>query len=295
MSVVSHQDGIMVVDSDTAAVRPKSLLVFALLLLVGCASAAEGPLVDRRGVVVQRVFLPHSNASDKKVELLWTHPAGDGPWPAVLFIHGHQEVRDGAEAYVKTGQLGAMAHRGYVAAAISQPGYGHSDGPADFCGPFTQDAVLTAIAFLRKQAFVNPKKTALYGYSRGAIVASMVATQDQTLAAVILGGGAYDFFKWYPTPLRGIDTNIQFESGLSDEAFKARSAMYHAEKIKSPILLLHGTSDERVPVRQAEAFAAKLEANHIPLRIKLFPGAGHRIPLREQYREIYPFLKEFLR
>ena len=264
----------MVVDSDATSVRRKSLLVFALLFLVGCASAVEGPLVDRRGWVIHREFLPHSKASNKKVELLWTQPAGDGPWPAVLFIHGHQLVRDGGEAYVKTGALGLMARRGYVAAAVSQPGYGNSDGPADFCGPFTKDAVLTAIAFLRKQPSVSPNKTALYGYSRGAIVASMVATQDQELAAVILGGGAYDFFKWYPTPLAGIDANIKFESGLSDEAFKARSALYHAEKIQSPILLLHGTNDERVPLQQARAFAAKLQANHIPIRGRI---RGRRI------------------
>ena len=38
-----------------------------------------------------------------------------------------------------------------------------------------------------------PHKVALYGYSRGAIVASMVATQDPKLAAVVLGAGAYNF------------------------------------------------------------------------------------------------------
>jgi len=31
----------------------------------------------------------------------------------------------------------------------------------------------------------------------------------------------------------------------------ARSAIYHAEKIKAPVLLLHGGADERIPVRQA--------------------------------------------
>jgi dipeptidyl aminopeptidase/acylaminoacyl peptidase len=86
-----------------------------------------------------------------------------------------------------------MASRGYVAAALSQPGYGHSDGPSDFCGPFTQDAVVVAIDFLRNQSFVDPNKVVLYGYSRGAIVASMVATKDPKLAAVVLGAGAYNF------------------------------------------------------------------------------------------------------
>lgn len=80
-----------------------------------------------------------------------------------------------------------MAARGYGAAAVFQPGYGNSDGAPHFCGPFTQDAVLVAIDFLRNKTFVNPNKVVLFGYSRGAIAASMVATKDQNLAPVILG------------------------------------------------------------------------------------------------------------
>jgi dipeptidyl aminopeptidase/acylaminoacyl peptidase len=191
--------------------------------------------------------------------------------------------------------LGILASRGYVAAALSQPGYGHSDGPPDFCGPFTQEAVLVAIDFLRNQPFVHPNKVALYGYSRGAIVASMVATKDPKLAAVVLGAGAYDFFRWYPTPLRGIDANIEREAGTSAEAFRARSAIYHVDTIKAPILLLHGAQDERVPVQQAEAFADKLQTNSIAVKVKIFPNARHSIPIDEQYREIYSFLEQFLR
>jgi dipeptidyl aminopeptidase/acylaminoacyl peptidase len=113
----------------------------------------------------------------------------------LLLIHGHQEhLRNGGEAFVRTGRLGVIATRGYVAAALSQPGYGDSDGPPDYCGPFTQDATMVAVDFLRRLPFVDSKRVALYGYSRGAIVASMVATRDPRLAAVVLGAGAYDFF-----------------------------------------------------------------------------------------------------
>ena len=76
--------------------------------------------------------------------------------------------------------MGRMASRGYVAAAVSQPGYGQSDGPPDFCGPYTQAAVMKAIDFLRQMPVVQPQHVALYGYSRGAIVASMVVTRTHS-------------------------------------------------------------------------------------------------------------------
>lgn len=276
-------------------IKSKSPRFLLLLVFAGCAAIEEGPLIDRGGWVVRREFLPHSRDGNKKVELFWTKPPGEGPYPAILFIHGHQEqVKNGGEEYVRVGRLGIMASRGYVAAAVSQPGYGNSDGPPDFCGPFTQEAVLIALDFLRRQPFVRPDKVALSGYSRGAIVASMVATRDQTLAAVVLGAGIYDFFKLYPTGIRGIDANIRNEAGTSDEAFRARSAAYHVEKINAPILMLHGAHDDRAPVQHAADFAETLKANGVRVRFKIFP-AGHSIPVGEQYSEIYPFLREFLR
>jgi dipeptidyl aminopeptidase/acylaminoacyl peptidase len=263
---------------------------------VACAAAREQQLIDRAGWVVHRDLLPHSQDARKRVELFWTRPAGDGPYPVLLLVHGHQEqLRNGGEAFVRTGRLGVIAARGYVAAALSQPGYGDSDGPPDYCGPFTQDATMVAIDFLRRQPFVDSKRVALYGYSRGAIVASMVATRDPRLAAVVLGAGAYDFFSWYPTPLPGIDANIRLETGASTEAFRARSAIYHAEQIRAPVLLLHGAQDERIPVQQAEAFAEKLRASGVAVTLKIFPSARHGIAIDEQYREIYPFLEQALR
>jgi dienelactone hydrolase len=272
-------------------------LLFVYSITLSACSGVEralptATLADPSGWTINRELIPHSKDSAKKVELFWTKPAGDRVYPAVLFIHGHQEeaVTEGGEAYVKLGRLRSMVEQGYVAAAVSQPGYGYSDGPRDYCGPFTQDAVLSALAFLRTMPFVNPDKVAILGYSRGAITASMVATQDPRLAAVVLGAGAYDFSKMYPTTLRGIQENIRIEAGTSDQAFKARSAIYHAEKIKAPILLLHGGRDERIQVQQAEAFAEQLKANGITYKIRVFPNAGHAIPISEQYREIDPFL-----
>ena len=283
------------VRGETTRFGIKVFLVSAVLLMVARAAVAEDALVDPRGWPIHRELLPHSQDRSKVIELFWTKPEGRGPFPAVLFIHGHQETqRNGGEAYVLTGRLGIMARRGYVAAAVSQPGYGNSSGPPDFCGPYTQQATLVAIDFLRRQPFVNPNKVALFGYSRGAIVAAMVATLDPRLAAVVLGAGTYDFFTYRPTS-PGISRNLFAETGMSTEAFMARSAIYHVRQIRAPVLLLHGAADERIPVQQAEAFAEKLKAAGVRYRFKEFPGAPHGIPIEDQYREVYPFLNEFLR
>lgn len=250
---------------------------------------------DRRGQEIHRVFVNHGAGSTKEIELFWAKPEGTGPWPAVVFVHGHQGAhnRTGGMVYAKVGRLGRTVDLGYVAAAVSQPGYGNSDGPPDFCGPFSQDAVLHAIEWLRHRKFVRADKIGLSGYSRGAIVASMVATKDTRLGAVVLSAGMYDFNEGYPTGITGLDHNIEIESGTTDAAFAARSAMLHTGKIRAPVLLLHGSADDRFDVRSVEKFAGKLKTTNPDVSLRVF-DAGHRIPFRDLYGETYPFLARHL-
>jgi len=49
-----------------------------------------------------------------------------------------------------------------------------------------------------------------------------------------------------------------------------------------------------VPVQQSEAFAEKLQATGVAVTLKIFPDAKHGIPIDEQYREIFPFLEQYL-
>jgi dipeptidyl aminopeptidase/acylaminoacyl peptidase len=271
--------------------------ILALFILGGLGCAAQsGILKGPGGQTIYRDYFAHPTKGDKRVEIFWTKPEGNGPWPAVFLIHGHQETfRSGGEMYVENGYLENLAKRGYVAASVSQPGYGQSDGPAEFCGPFTQEAVLGAIEFLRRKPFVNPNKVALFGYSRGAIASSMVATRDPRLSAVILGGGAYDFRTWYPTAISGINRYIEQEAGTTPDAFRDRSAIDHVDKIRASVLVLHGEKDDRVPLTQAQEFVKKLKAAHVRCQFRTVPGAGHGIPRKIIYMELFRFLEKHLR
>ena len=243
-------------------------------------------------------FLPHPKDHSKKIEIYWLKPQGDGPWPVVLEIHGHQEPqRPGAANGF--GWFEKMANTGYIGAGISQPGYGRSDGPPDYCGPFTQAAVQEVLKYFRALPFVRGDKIALYGMSRGAVVASMVATKEPTLAAMVLNVGVYDMrASYYKLRLSeetaGIAENIASEAGTSEKAFLERSALRHVTQIKTPALIITSEHDNPDSARQAELLATKLRKRGVPVQFKKFSGFGHFIPNKIRNMEIDPFLRQYL-
>ncbi|WP_226886810.1 alpha/beta hydrolase family protein [Nisaea nitritireducens] len=210
-----------------------------------------------------------------------------------MLVHGYQGgLFKGAKQVVERGVLLQLSSSlNITAAAVSQPGFGASDGPADFCGPRTQQAIMAALSFLKEQPSIDPDRIVLYGYSRGAIASAMVATQVPDLEALILSSGVYDLKAAFDSSSGGVRQAIQNEAGLSNEAFLARSALYHTHKIHSNILILHGRQDDRAPVSQAEIFAETLSDAGVPVTLSLFE-CGHRIPLEYSQGVLRPFLEQ---
>lgn len=214
-----------------------------------------------------------------QVELFQAKPDPEHSAGAILFVHGNQGGRRiGAREAVDSGTLARFSSRlNIAAAAVSQPGFGLSEGAPDFCGPATQQAIATALAFLRAQPHVDPDNIVLHGYSRGAVASAMVATTDADLRAVILGAGVYDLGEAYRTARPGIRLAIEQEAGTSEAAFSARSAFRHVDRIRCETLLLHGRHDDRAPVAQAERMAHALTRAGVEASLQVF-DCGHNIP-----------------
>jgi dipeptidyl aminopeptidase/acylaminoacyl peptidase len=222
---------------------------------------------------------------------LFQAQAPTSPKGAILFVHGYQRglLLGGKEA-VESGTLARFSSRfNIVAAAVSQPGFGASDGPSDFCGPITQQAISAAIHFIQHQSAIDPSRFALFGNSRGAVASAMAATKMPDLGALILMSGVYDLKAAYQTSSADIRQAIEMEAGLSEKAFEDRSALHHAPKILAETLILHGKRDDRAPFNQADKLAAALSRAGTAVTFRSF-DCGHRIPQEQRA----PVLRDFL-
>jgi dipeptidyl aminopeptidase/acylaminoacyl peptidase len=248
------------------------------------------------------LYIPHPDDPAKQVEYFVEKPAGTGPWPTVVFLHGHQAwwSRPGGRDFVDWGVLRQFAGRGYLAVSVSQPGYGHSSGPADYAGPSTQRAIVAVIAELRAEGEASQRDVLIQGVSLGAMAAGLVAAHDPSVSGLVMISGAYDLPAYFADPdpnwaKRGVMRAIRYESGGTPEALRARSVTRYATRIRASTLILNGAKDDRTDPAQARALAQEIVRAGGRARAIVYPDFGHKIPVEVRNKDIDPFIDRVLK
>jgi len=235
-----------------------------------------------------------------EIEAYLTLPVfGDAPHPTVIHPHGGPGARDydGFDPWVAY-----LTSRGY---AVLRPnfrgsvGYGYEFAQAQMgrWGLEMQDDISDAATFLIEQGTANPEKICIFGASYGGYAATMAAvkTPDLFKCAVSFAG---------VTDLRGIVKNTQRYLGgdlVAEKQFgdktkdlKARSPLYNVDKIKIPILLMHGEEDRVVPIAQSEDFAEELEDAGKSVRYVELEDGGHNLAIQLNRTIFFEELDAFL-
>jgi len=213
----------------------------------------------------------------KRIEALSFQPAGEGRFPGVLLIPGYQ---GSAPDYIYLGRI--LGQQGFASLAVTQPSFGKSEGKADFVGPKTIDALTAGFKKFQRESYVDAKRMGIFGYSRGGMAASLLAVKLKDVRAAVFGAGVYDFKRAYDeVKIEGIRENMKLESGMTEKAIKERSSVFQMEKLRCPVLILHGEKDENVPVSQALLLRDRLTVLKKDFEIRLFPNAKHGIPRDE--------------
>ena len=260
------------------------LLTFASAALAQRGAESIAQAVNKQGCVVLeqsgvKVCAYDYKVDSRAVEAFSFQPHGTKPFPGVLMIPGYQRTA------VNLIPLGVrLAAEGFAGVAVTQPGFGKSQGPADFVGPRTLKVLISAYRKLQQEPFVDPKR-----------MASLLVLDLEDVKAAVLGAGIYDFKKAYDdSTLPGVRANMRAETGMTSEAIRERSSILRMEKLRCPVLILHGEKDVNVPVMQAYALRDRLTELHKDFEIKLFPDREHSIGPEVTLLTLY-FFKRRLR
>jgi hypothetical protein len=69
----------------------RAIYLLMSVSLVATPAFAGETIKDKYGYSITREFVLHQSSGDKKIEVFWAKPSGDGPWPTLFLLHGHQQ------------------------------------------------------------------------------------------------------------------------------------------------------------------------------------------------------------
>jgi dipeptidyl aminopeptidase/acylaminoacyl peptidase len=241
-------------------------------------------LVDSPAGVTSRFVFPTSGSH---AEAYLTRPAGPGPFPLMILLHGHILGSIGAENMVPEAEAFA-SDLCYAGLAVSLPGYGATEVRPGIDPKITLDVVLDAVSLIKNLPWIDSKRLYLYGFSRGAFFTSLLANRIEAIEGIILHSGAYDLNRLYQeTPWFRSLLNPSGEQNPKLISILPEVSTWHA-----PTLVLHGEKDSLVSVQQANLLRDSLEAAKKPYRFVLYPNNGHRLPVEDVRKKATAFLEE---
>lgn len=170
-------------------------------------------------------------------------PAGAGPFPAAILVHGGGWEAGDKVTYI-TPLFEPLARAGIAWFSIDYrltPAVRH---------PEQMEDLRRAVAFVRREAArfrVDPSRLALVGESASGQMVSLLATEDRGLAAVVSFYGVYDF----PAMVtdagpRSLLRRLFGRETLDEEGralLRRYSPLHQASGDLPPILLIHGTNE----------------------------------------------------
>jgi dipeptidyl aminopeptidase/acylaminoacyl peptidase len=258
--------------------------VFYLAACSAAKTISMEELVDVPAGGTSHFLFPTSGSN---AEAYLTRPAGPGPFPLMILLHGHTVGPIGAKSMVPEAEAFAR-DLCYAGLAVSLPGYGATEVLPGTDPKITLDVVLDAATLVKKLPWINSKRFYLYGFSRGAFFTSLLANRIDGIAGMVLHSGAYDLEQLYQdTPWFRSLLNPSGEANP-----KLISTLAEVSTWQAPTLVLHGGKDSLVSVKQATLLRDSLEAAKKPYRFVLYPDNGHRLPAEDVRKKATAFLEE---
>lgn len=179
----------------------------------------------------------------------------DEKYPLILHIYEKysQDLHKYAAPQLSDGDLdpGWFASRGYI---IFQPDiyytYGHP-------GESAYNSVMSATAMLTQKTWIDSTKIGLYGVSMGAYEVNYLITHSTRFTAAVAACGQVNLISGYGG-LResGISRQYLYETGQTrigaslwekPDLYITNSPIFYADKVTTPLLIMHNKNDNAVP------------------------------------------------
>ncbi|MEW6724906.1 MAG: S9 family peptidase [Bacillota bacterium] len=227
----------------------------------------------------------YAGADGWEIDAFVLYPAGYQPGtrvPTVLFIHGGPHGVYGT-SFMFQSQI--MASNGLAVIYTNPRGsqsYGQEFAYAvvgDWGGKDFEDIMRGVDAFIEK-GVADPGRLGVTGWSYGGYMTSWTVTQTDRFKAAIAGAIVYNRHNFWGTSDIGHFFGEHHFGGnpwQDAEKLLSRSAVKYVDRVKTPVMIVHGENDLRCPIEQADQFfyaLRKMKKEAVYIR---YPGEFHGI------------------
>src|SRR5208283_556103 len=232
---------------------------------------------------------------------------GTRKWPAIIFNRGGNgelgRITDNGQpcggmantSCLDVADLYLFAKAGFVVIA-SDYRYQGATVKRDEWGGVEIDDVLNLVPTLKSLAYVDPDRLFMLGLSRGGTMTYLAIKRGISVKAAAVIGGVTDVKAWEDArPEMGIVNGNEYTDGFAkiwpdyehraEEHYRARSAVYWADQINVPVLILHSRTDRMVPVTQALRMAEALQEKGKVYALHIYERDGHPLPENRDDRD----------
>ncbi|HUB37288.1 MAG TPA: S9 family peptidase [Streptosporangiaceae bacterium] len=212
-------------------------------------------------------------------------PAGAGPFPLVLHVHGGPIGAYRRSWSMRDYAVPLLVSRGY---AVLHPnprgsaGRGQDFAAAvvgDMGGADTYD-YLSGIDAMIERGIADPARIGTMGVSYGGFMSAWLVTQDHRFKAAVAGSPVTEWYSFTFTtniPRWGLWFLDDADPEQAGNQVHTRSPVMHASKARTPTLLTAGAKDRCTPVGQAREFYQALNGHGVDSELVIYPGEGHGV------------------
>jgi dipeptidyl aminopeptidase/acylaminoacyl peptidase len=223
------------------------------------------------------------------------------PCPAIVHPHGGPTYQSYYAWPDPAVQL--FVQEGY---AVFEPDFRGSSGygrefrfanSGDWGAGDARDCIDAAL-FLRGQDWVDPARIGIWGASYGGYLALCCLVESpSTFRAAIDMFGDSEISESYRRGDRAGRLDLHRQMGAPEAnsgAYRTGSPVYRAERIESPLLILHGRDDARVVPAMSERMIEALKIEGKFFEHHFYDGEGHGFRRPENRRDAYDRMLKFL-
>jgi dipeptidyl aminopeptidase/acylaminoacyl peptidase len=205
---------------------------------------------------------------------------GSKKYPCVIWNRGGIGNKGVIDSFTARGLFGQIASWGYIVFATQYRGNDGGEGKDEFGGEDVND-VLNLIPLADKIEIADTEKWGIEGWSRGGMMTYLTLTKTDIFKCAIVSGGIANLrcsSDESPFMRRLYEVTMgKYKGEEFYEKCESRSIVKFADKLskETPILIVHGTADERVLPHDSLDLSYKLLELKIPFRLVMLEGGDH--------------------